>query len=89
MGKVAEGSGMGYNFFTKYGYFARYFSETHFKLTWIYTLYPVLGIRIRMFLGLPDPVPFFRGPDPALDTDPSLFSFSHKGVELTEKMLAK
>ncbi len=34
----------------------------------------VLGIRIRMFLGLqdPDPDPLVRGPD--LDPDPSLFS---------------
>ncbi len=30
----------------------------------------VLGIRIRMFLGLPDPDQLFRGTDP----DPSLFS---------------
>jgi hypothetical protein len=39
-----------------------------------------------MFLGLqdPDPDPLFRGMDP--DPDPS---FSHKGVERTEIMLAK
>ncbi len=30
----------------------------------------VLGIRIRIFLGLPDPGPLVRGMDP----DPSLFS---------------
>ncbi len=30
----------------------------------------VLGIRIRMFLGLPDPGPLVRGMDP----DPALFS---------------
>jgi hypothetical protein len=33
---------------------------------------PVLGIRIRMFLGLPDPDPLVRGTN--LDPDPSLFS---------------
>jgi hypothetical protein len=41
-----------------------------------------MGIRIWMFLGLPDPDPLVRGMDP----DPS---FSHKGVERTEIMLAK
>jgi len=35
-----------------------------------------------MLLGLPDPDPLVRDMDP----DPSLF---HKGVERTEKMLAK
>jgi|694.fasta_scaffold136691_2 hypothetical protein len=34
----------------------------------------VLGIRIRMYLGLPDPDPLGRGKAPALDPDPSLFS---------------
>jgi hypothetical protein len=38
----------------------------------------VLGIRIHMFLGLPDPDPLVTGtdPDPAPDPalDPSLFS---------------
>ncbi len=33
---------------------------------------PVLGIRIRMFLGLQDPYPLVRGTDPA--PDPSLFA---------------
>jgi hypothetical protein len=33
-------------------------------------LQAVLGIRIRMFLGLPDPDPLVRGKDPS----PSLFS---------------
>jgi hypothetical protein len=37
-----------------------------------------------MFLGLPDPDPLVRGMD--LDPDPS---FSHKGIEGTEIMLAK
>ncbi len=32
----------------------------------------VLGIRIRMFLGLPEPDPLVRGTDP--DPDPSIFS---------------
>jgi hypothetical protein len=31
----------------------------------------VLGIRIRMILGLPDPDPLVRGTDP--DPDPSIF----------------
>jgi hypothetical protein len=35
---------------------------------------PVLGIRIRMFLGLPDPDPLVRGMDPDPAPDPSLFS---------------
>jgi hypothetical protein len=37
---------------------------------------PVLGIRIRMFFGLPDPDPLVRGTDPNPDSapDPSLFS---------------
>ena len=35
-------------------------------------LLAVLGIRIRMFLGLSDPDPLVRGTDPA--PDPSLFS---------------
>jgi hypothetical protein len=35
---------------------------------------PVLGIRIRMFLGLPDPDPLVRGADPDPAPDPSLFS---------------
>jgi hypothetical protein len=48
------------------------------KMLW---LEAVLGIRIRMFLGLPDPDPLVRGPDPPF--------FSHKGVERTEIMLAK
>jgi hypothetical protein len=39
-----------------------------------------LGIRIRMFLGFPDPDPLVR------DTDPA--PFSHKCVERTEIMLA-
>jgi hypothetical protein len=43
---------------------------------------PVLGIRIRMFLGLPDPDPLIKGIDP----DPSLF---HKCVEHTEILPAK
>jgi hypothetical protein len=38
----------------------------------------VLGIRIRMFLGLPDPDQLLRGmdldPAPDPDPDPSLFS---------------
>ena len=34
----------------------------------------VLGIRNRMFSGLPDPDPFVSDMDPALDPDPSLFS---------------
>jgi hypothetical protein len=36
----------------------------------------VLGIRIRMSLGLPDPDPLVRGmdPDPDQASDPSLFS---------------
>jgi hypothetical protein len=47
----------------------------------------VLGIRIRilrirMFLGLPDPDPLVRGADP----DPSL---SHKCIERAEIMPAK
>jgi hypothetical protein len=46
----------------------------------------VLGIRIRRFLGLPDPDPLVRGTDPAPDLDPAV---SHKGVEPTEIMLAK
>jgi hypothetical protein len=33
---------------------------------------PVLGILIRMFLGLKDPDPLVRGTDPV--QDPSLFS---------------
>ncbi len=39
-------------------------------------LLAVLGIRIRMFLGLPDsgPDPLVRGTDPDPATDPSLFS---------------
>ncbi len=40
---------------------------------------PVLGIRnrilrIRMFLGLPDPDPLVRGMDPDPASDPTLFS---------------
>jgi hypothetical protein len=42
----------------------------------------VLGIRIRMFVGLPDTDPLVRGTDPD-------FSLSHKGVKRTEIMLAK
>ncbi len=38
--------------------------------------YTVLGIRIRMFLGLPDPAPLVRGTDPDPDPDPSLFFFN-------------
>jgi hypothetical protein len=34
----------------------------------------VLGIRIRMFLGLPDPDPLVRVTDPDPAPDPSLFS---------------
>jgi hypothetical protein len=45
---------------------------------------PLLRIRIRMFLGLPDPDPLVRGADP----DPILL-FNHKGVERTAIMLAK
>jgi hypothetical protein len=37
-----------------------------------------------MFLALPDPDSLFRGMDP--DPDPS---FSHRGVQWTEIMLAK
>jgi hypothetical protein len=47
----------------------------------------ISGIRIRMFMSLPDPDPLVRGMDPAPAPDPSLFS--HKGVERTEMMLAK
>jgi hypothetical protein len=50
----------------------------------------VIGIRIRMFLGLPDPDPLVIGTDP--DLTPALygtFPFSHKCVERTEIMLAK
>ncbi len=43
------------------------------ELTHIPTLWQtVVGNRIRMFLGLPDPDPLVRGMDP--DPDPSLFS---------------
>ncbi len=35
---------------------------------------PVLGIRIRQFLGLPDPDPLVRGTDPYPAPDPTLFS---------------
>ena len=35
---------------------------------------PVLGIRIRMFLGLPDPDPLVRGANPDPTPDPSFFS---------------
>jgi hypothetical protein len=44
-----------------------------FKKTRVFSnpdLKAVLGIRIRMFLGLPDPDPLVRGTDP----DPSVFS---------------
>ena len=37
-------------------------------------LEPVLRIRIRMFLGLPDPEPLVRGVDPDPAPYPSLFS---------------
>ncbi len=50
------------------------------------TSFSVLGIQVRMFLGLPDPDPLVRGTDP--DPDPSL-SFSQKGVGQTEIILAK
>jgi hypothetical protein len=51
----------------------------------------MLGIRISMFLGIPDLDPLVNGKelDPLVrgtDPDPS---FSHKGVEQTEIMLAK
>jgi hypothetical protein len=38
---------------------------------------PVMGIQIRIFLGLPDPDPLVKGidPDPAPAPDPSLFSY--------------
>ncbi len=38
----------------------------------IYLIKAVLGIRIRMVLGLPDPDLLVRGADP--DPDPSLYS---------------
>ncbi len=48
--------------------------------------YPVLGIqiRIRMFLGLPDPDPLI-----IKKVRIRIFRFSHKGVERTEIMLVK
>jgi hypothetical protein len=39
-------------------------------------LQAVLGIRIRMFLGLPDPDQLVRGMDPDLVMDPDPFLFS-------------
>jgi hypothetical protein len=45
---------------------------------------PVLGIQIRMFLGLQDLDLLVRGMDTAPDP-----SHSQKGVERTEIMLAK
>ncbi len=57
-------------------------------------VWSVLGIRIRMFLGLPDPDldPKVRGmvlgTDPAPDPAPDP-SVSHKCVERTEIMPAK
>ncbi len=47
-----------------------------------YSSAPVLGIRIRMFLGFPDPDPLVRGMDQDL-------SFSHKCVERTKNFLRK
>jgi hypothetical protein len=52
----------------------RFFIRTLLRSTdFLLVLYiPVLGIRIRIFLGLPDPDSLFRGDqDPA--PDPSLF----------------
>jgi hypothetical protein len=43
-----------------------------------------VGYPDRMFLGLANPHPLVRGVDPAPDP-----SFSHKGFEWTEIMLAK
>jgi hypothetical protein len=42
-----------------------------YNLSWIMIVL-VLGIRLRMFLGLPDPDPLVRGADPAPDS--TLFS---------------
>ncbi len=44
------------------------------RLEQINELIAVLGIRIRMFLGLPDPDSLVRGKDPDPAPDPSLFS---------------
>jgi hypothetical protein len=44
------------------------------------TIKPVLGIRIRMFVGLPDPDPLVRGAEPDPAPDPSLYK-KKKGVE--------
>jgi hypothetical protein len=43
---------------------------------------PMLGIRIRMFLGLPDPDPLVRG-----TVRIRILPFPHKGVERTGIML--
>jgi hypothetical protein len=40
----------------------------------------VLGIQIRMFLGLPDPDPLVRGTDSGIRLWISILPFSHKGV---------
>ncbi len=50
----------------------------------LFLFFTVLGIRIRMFLGLKDPDPFVRGAEPDPAPDPS---FSHKYVERTEIIL--
>ncbi len=51
--------------------------QTIFKKRWFdITTRAVLGIRIRMFLGIQDPDqdPLVRGTEPDPDKDPSLFS---------------
>ncbi len=54
--------------FQKFFYIIAYLSAEfcHVKCT-------VLRIQIRMFLGLPDPVPLVRGKDPAPDPNPDPF----------------
>ncbi len=64
----APGEGEGVQVLTVWGFFHCEYQESYF--------YPVLRIRIHMFLGLRDPEPLVRSldpnPDPALDPDPSI-----------------
>jgi hypothetical protein len=58
--------------------FLKYVENVHNREMYNSNVFPVLGIRIRRFLGLPDSDPLVRGRDPDPVQDPSVITQNSK-----------